>query len=123
LRSIGAKIEYAGAQGFPPLVVHPLEHASGDAVAFARTASGQFISAMLLLAPFLEQGLTVRFREPPTSASYIEMTLAVLRDCGVEIAGAPPGDITVGGGGVDAFDFEVEPDASGAVPFWCAAAL
>ncbi|MCA9281919.1 MAG: 3-phosphoshikimate 1-carboxyvinyltransferase [Phycisphaerales bacterium] len=123
LRSIGARIDYQHNDGFPPLTVHPLLDPSASEVSFARTASGQYISAMMLLAPFLPDGLTTRFNEAPTSAAYIDMTLAVLRECGVNITGSPPDDVTIEPGGIEPFEFEVEPDASGAVPFWCAAAL
>ncbi len=123
LRSIGARVEYDDAEGCPPLRVYPLGSPTVSEVSFGRTASGQFVSAMLLTAPFLESGLTLRFTEPPTSAAYIDMTLAVLREAGAAVSGAPPSDTTVEGGGLDAFEVEIEPDASGAVPFWCAAAL
>lgn len=123
LRSIGAQITYDQHDGFPPLTVHPLEAQTANEIAFARTPSGQFISAVMLLAPFLDQGLTIRFDREPTSRAYIDMTLAVLRECGATVRGMPPDDVSIEGGGMEGFEFEVEPDASGAVPFWCAAAL
>lgn len=135
LRAVGVRARELGAPGYPPLHVLPADPAAlNGEVAFSRTASSQFVSALLLVGPWLPHGLTVRFTEAPTSASYIEMTLALLRRCGAQAKSGDlsrPGAATVfpmidaagGEPGLRGFTYEVEPDASGAAPFWAAAAL
>lgn len=137
LQAVGVQTRSLGAEGYPPLHVLPVDPAAlKSEVAFSRTASSQFVSALLLVAPWLPRGLTVRFTEPPTSASYIEMTIALLRRCGAQAKSGDlslPSAVTVfptstpGAAGAEfglrGFTYEVEPDASGAAPFWAAAAL
>jgi 3-phosphoshikimate 1-carboxyvinyltransferase len=135
LDALGVRVRFLGAPGFPPLHVMPADPAAlGSEVSFARTASSQFVSALLLVAPWLPHGLTARFTEPPTSASYIDMTVALLRRCGAQAKCGDlsrPGAVTVfpspdpsgGAPGLRGFTYDVEPDASGAAPFWAAAAL
>lgn len=137
LQAVGVRTRSLGAEGYPPLHVLPADPGALNAeVEFSRTASSQFVSALLLVAPWLPRGLTVRFTEPPTSASYIDMTIALLRRCGAQ---AKSGDLSLPGAvtvfptitpgaageqrGLRGFTYEVEPDASGAAPFWAAAAL
>ena len=104
LRSIGAGAEYVGADGFPPVRVGGNDPASwSDQVEFAQTASSQFISATLLMAPFCPNGLQVRLVGEVTSAPYVRMTEAMV---GLLGDGAP----CLG-------TFMIEPDASGAAPF------
>lgn len=135
LAAIGARTRWLGAAGYPPMHVLPADiDALRSEVAIARTASSQFVSALLLVAPWLPHGLTAHFTEPPTSASYIEMTLALLRRCGAQAKSGdlsrpaaatvfPMIDAAGGEPGLRGFTYEVEPDASGAAPFWAAAAL
>ena len=130
LRSLGGRVEYLGQAGYPPIHIHPADPASLRSEAtFARTASSQFISALMLIAPWLPGGLTVKFAEPPTSPTYIDMTAALLRRCGAQAKGATPGPVTVfpsgtrEAPGLNCFTYDVEPDASGATYFWAAAAL
>ncbi|MGQ0628710.1 MAG: 3-phosphoshikimate 1-carboxyvinyltransferase [Phycisphaerales bacterium] len=135
LRELGASVEFLGPEGFPPMRVRPgparppgPQHA-GAVITFGRTASSQFVSAVLLLGPFLPGGLTVRFHDPGsvTSRAYVEMTTGLLRRVGATVRG----DITLGihvsgafgGEGIHGFDLAIEPDASGATTFLAAAAL
>jgi 3-phosphoshikimate 1-carboxyvinyltransferase len=137
LHAVGVQTRSLGAEGYPPLHVLPADPgALKGEVSFSRTASSQFVSALLLVAPWLPHGLTVRFTEPPTSASYIDMTIALLRRCGAQAKSGDlshPSAVTVfptstpsasgAQHGLRGFTYEVEPDASGAAPFWAAAAL
>ncbi|MFN7021319.1 MAG: 3-phosphoshikimate 1-carboxyvinyltransferase [Phycisphaerales bacterium] len=121
--------EYLGREGFPPVRIRP-DHAawvSGMVQSFGRTQSSQFISAVLMLGPFLPYGLTFRFSTPDiTSRSYVEMTLSLMSRLGVEVT--PPdalGERTIRPSRptLPAFDLEIEPDASGATYFEAAAAM
>lgn len=130
LRELGARVEELGEPGRVPLRVHPIERASGRAeLRIGRTASSQFVSALLMIGPLLPGGLTMRFVEAPTSESYIEMTLAMMRQwLGRGIEGGPREGAVVemaalAPGGYRGRAYAIEPDASGAVPFWAGGAL
>jgi 3-phosphoshikimate 1-carboxyvinyltransferase len=139
-------VEYLGEEGFPPIRVSPGLHPwppCMTSISFGRTQSSQFISAMLLIAPFIEGGMLASLpREPGgiTSEPYIDMTLGLLSHLGVVVerdhpshsaAHGRPNDRTIrigfprrrSGPGLDAFDLDIEPDASGATYFQAAAAL
>jgi 3-phosphoshikimate 1-carboxyvinyltransferase len=127
LQALGAEVRYLEAEGRLPIEVRPSAEFRGGEIAVGRTASSQFISALLLVAPALERGIAVRTGEPLTSPSYVELTLQVMaphariRTEGDRPARVAGGRIEVDGGGLEAFDAIVEPDASTAV-YWMAAA-
>jgi 3-phosphoshikimate 1-carboxyvinyltransferase len=135
LADAGPKAESLHDNNLPPIRVPPmpLDWISGMAQAFGRTQSSQFISAVLLIAPFLPHGLSITFTTPDiTSRAYVDMTIALLRRLGVRVSGEPATGITVAPAPLDsalnrpvlpAFDYTVEPDASGATYFTAAAAL
>lgn len=127
LRRVGVKTDELGAPGRVPIRVHPSRPRAG-ALEVGATQSSQYISALLLLAPWTEpagEGLTLRFAAPPTSHSYIDMTLALLRATGLGEAGRDAGwrEARAGGKGLRGFSYRVEADASGAAPFWGAGAV
>ncbi len=129
LRTLGVRVRHLEAEGRLPIEVRPAADLQGGEVTVGRTASSQFISALLLIAPALPQGIAVRTAEPLTSPSYVELTLQVMaphariRTVGDRPARIAGGRIEVAGGGLDAFDRTVEPDASTAVYWMAAAAL
>jgi 3-phosphoshikimate 1-carboxyvinyltransferase len=84
LRHLGASIRprTPGSGDHLPLVVEGRALAGG-AVALDATASSQFVSALLMLAPLLPAGLEVRLPAAPPSRPYIDLTLEVLRTFGV----------------------------------------
>jgi len=133
----GARIEYLGQPGFPPLKIIP-PRALGKPPAAPRvielptTQSSQFISALLLIAPWLSTGVTLKLQGEITSKSYIQMTLGQLAELGASVRNsADLSVIRVGPAqssvdappGLSAFEHDVEPDASGATYFWAAAAI
>lgn len=125
LRRLGVTIDELGEPGCVPLRVHPAKFAA-DFVDVGSTQSSQFISALMLIAPFTERGLTFRFGSEPTSPSYMQMSVLMLfRVCGVEIDGeiSYGNEITIPSYRVTAFQYSVEPDASSATYFWAAGAL
>ena len=100
-------------------------------VALRRGESSQFLSALLLVGPFLEHGVRVVSEAPPPSAPYVDMTLRLLRRLGAhDVSGSTDfAEARVGSsvssrlGPFKGFALEIEPDASGATYFWAAAAL
>jgi len=82
LNQLGAGIIYLEKQGCPPIRTSgkPL---SGNLIEIKGDVSSQFITAMLLIAPALPDGLTIRIKDKPVSASYIRMTLELMQQAGV----------------------------------------
>ena len=81
LREMGAQIDYAKADGYPPLTISPAT-LSGGTYTMDASVSSQYVTAAMLIAPKLDGGLRLEFPEPPTSLPYIEMTAALMRQCG-----------------------------------------
>ncbi len=140
LRGLGVQVDELGVPGFPPIRVRALMGQAGTGggtesaaraprtIRFGRTSSSQFISAVMLVAPWLGGGLTVEFEsgQEITSEPYIAMTLALLRRIGASVKGTLPGPVHVGAGPQGqprGFEYDVEPDASGATYFLGAAAI
>lgn len=84
LRELGAKIDYLGEEGYPPLLIRGSESvAVGREVSIKGNVSSQFISALLMIAPTLPRGLELNLIEPVFSVPYIKMTLEMLGQCGI----------------------------------------
>ena len=81
LRKLGANIEYAGNEGFPPLLIKGRLLRSGT-VRLDASVSSQYVSALLMIAPTLPQGLTLRLDGTVASRPYIDMTLQLMRQFG-----------------------------------------
>lgn len=84
LKTIGADISYAEAEGFPPLNINgPLDQKTNQ-VRIKGDISSQYISALLMIAPVLPQGLTLEIEGELTSRPYVDMTLDMLAEVGIE---------------------------------------
>ncbi len=85
LSEMGFDVRYKEKEGFPPLEIHPVNMSKvDDEVWIEGNISSQFITALLLIAPFLEKGLRIKFTTELTSRAYIEMTLKILEQFGVK---------------------------------------
>ncbi|MFZ4542675.1 MAG: 3-phosphoshikimate 1-carboxyvinyltransferase [Saprospiraceae bacterium] len=85
LRQIGANIEYLENEGFPPLLVkEPNFEIAERFIEIDASISSQFISALLLIAPVLPHGLTIKLNSSVASRPYIQMTLSLLSYFGIE---------------------------------------
>jgi len=83
LIDLGADISYAEKEGYPPLKING-KTLLKDSVAINGNVSSQYISALLLIAPSLPNGLTIRLIGEITSIPYIKMTLSLLNQLGIE---------------------------------------
>ena len=83
LTSLGANIEYLEKEGYPPLKIKGKKLAK-DFVEVDGNVSSQYISALLLIAPTLKNGLQLKFKGEVTSVPYIKMTLQLLAELGIE---------------------------------------
>lgn len=123
LRKLGVTLEGTGVPEHLPVTIPAGSGCDGGLLEVGQTASSQFISALLLIAPWTRDGITVRFTEPPTSESYLELTIDLLHRWGADVERPDSDSIHVGGGALEAFDLAIEPDASSAIYWWAAAAL
>jgi 3-phosphoshikimate 1-carboxyvinyltransferase len=83
LNQLGAEITYEEQDGFPPLRIKG-KNLSKSKVTLQANVSSQYISALLLIAPKLENGFELTLEGEITSISYIKMTLALLNEIGVK---------------------------------------
>lgn len=82
LKSLGADIEYAQNEGFPPLRIKGKKLLKNE-VTIKADVSSQYISALMLIAPALPKGLKISLQGKTTSVPYIEMTLQLLKNIGI----------------------------------------
>lgn len=82
LLDLGAEIKYLKNDGYPPIAISGRKIVK-DTVAIAANVSSQYISALLLVAPSLQNGLTINIKGEITSAPYLQMTVALLQKIGV----------------------------------------
>jgi 3-phosphoshikimate 1-carboxyvinyltransferase len=82
LTSLGASITYTKNEGYPPILIKG-KNLSNDKVSLKANVSSQYISALMLIAPTLENGLTLHLEGKITSTPYIKMTLALLENLGI----------------------------------------
>ncbi len=83
LRRLGAQIEYTENEGFPPLKIKGPFVQKTNKICIKGNISSQYISALLLIAPSLPQGLALQIEGELTSKPYVEMTLAMLAQAGI----------------------------------------
>jgi 3-phosphoshikimate 1-carboxyvinyltransferase len=85
LRKLGADIEFLGQAGYPPLKIGAMKPRSRS-VHVAANVSSQFLSALLLIGPYLPDGLELIPEGPLVSRPYLEMTLGLMRHFGATVA-------------------------------------
>ena len=84
LRSLGADISYKNTEGYPPLLISGKKLKGGEAT-IKGNVSSQFISALLLVAPYFELGLELTIEEDIVSRPYIDMTIETMKTFGAEV--------------------------------------
>ncbi|MCL1822184.1 MAG: 3-phosphoshikimate 1-carboxyvinyltransferase, partial [Prolixibacteraceae bacterium] len=82
LRNLGATIEYTRNEGFPPLRISgsKLKNAT---IELDGSVSSQYISALLMIAPHVKNGVTLLIKNKLTSRPYVEMTLKLMHTFGI----------------------------------------
>ncbi|PWH10212.1 3-phosphoshikimate 1-carboxyvinyltransferase [Bacteroidetes bacterium SCGC AAA795-G10] len=83
LNSIGADISYEKKNGFPPLRIKG-KKLEGGLITLPANISSQFISALIMLGPFVENGIKLKLTGEITSRAYIKMTLLLLERFGIK---------------------------------------
>ena len=84
LRELGAHIEYVGEEGFPPLRITGSSALVGGTLTVPGNVSSQYVSALLMIAPTLKNGLRLKLTGEIASRPYLDMTLTMMSDFGAE---------------------------------------
>ena len=131
LRSLGVSIEYTEKEGYPPVLLGSTDHEdlhvsllSGNTsdthdtwrLEISAEQSSQFASSLLLAAPLWKNGLELHLTGNLSSLPYIDMTINMMRQCGIDVS-RDNRDITVKPGVYNIENIKVEPDWSAAA-FW-----
>lgn len=123
LRHLGANIEYIENEGFPPLMINePTGFGTTNFLSIPANTSSQYLSALLMIAPTLPKGLTLKMEGQLVSRPYLEMTLKMMAHFGVthtwegDTIHVPPQDYMPR-------EFTVEGDWSAASYYYAIAAL
>ena len=121
LRALGATIDASQAGGLP-LTVRGTGLVEGGEAVIDASASSQFVSGLLLSAPRFSKGLVLRHEGPPVpSAPHLRMTTHMLRAAGAVVDESVPDVWAVEPGELRGRTWVIEPDLSGAAPFFAAA--
>jgi len=123
LGQIGIKTLSLGRPGCPPIEIEA-GVISGGSVSLNCGTSSQYLSALLLISPFTQNGMDIAVTEGPVSKPYIDMTLDIMNQAGVRVVRDGYRRFQVAGNQrYRAGKFCVEPDISQAGYFWAAAAV
>ncbi len=119
LNALGARIDYEGAAGFPPLRIGPSRRLLRDDVEVRGDVSSQFLSGLLMAAPLVApaQGLRVQVAGELISQPYVAMTVAMMRRFGVAVRRDGAAFVVPRAGYASPGALAVEGDASSASYF------
>lgn len=84
LNRLGARIEYTGKPGCPPLRIHGSLLMGGE-IEMPASVSSQYVSALMMIAPYMANGLKIRLTGKIVSRTYIEMTRQIMADFGAKV--------------------------------------
>lgn len=116
LRQLGASISYERNEGYPPLRIEG-RRLHGGSLTMAGGVSSQYVSALMMIAPMLENGLRLELTGEIISRPYIDMTMAMIKRFGARAEWADSNTIVVGQGAYTPQAFTIEADWS-AASYW-----
>jgi 3-phosphoshikimate 1-carboxyvinyltransferase len=125
LRPAGARVEWLGTPGFPPLAISPRQRIAAPALRIRGSVSSQFVSAVLMALPWTGEAARVEIEGELISKPYVELTLGLMARFGVEARreGWAAFELPGGEGYVSPGEVAVEGDASSASYFLAAGVL
>ncbi len=124
LRTLGADITYQNMDGYPPLKLNGFTYSGSNELSIKGNVSSQYISALLLVAPHLPGGLTLKLEGEVGSRPYIEMTLKQMGFFGIDYkASWEHNTITVPPQKYKSQPYAIESDWSGASYWYSIVAL
>jgi 3-phosphoshikimate 1-carboxyvinyltransferase len=118
LRSLGGQIDYLQRDGFPPHEVKGFHGQATDKIRIRGDVSSQYISALMMAAPVLPNGLTLLLEGKVGSRPYIDMTASLLKHFGVT-CNVGASEINIPNQSFTPAEFTVESDWS-AASYWFA---
>ena len=121
LNELGAQISYTQNLGYPPLLIKGRK-LSGAEVSIDASVSSQFISALLLIAPIIRDGLVLNLAKEIVSQPYIDMTTGLMEEAGITIMKSRERIKVLPGVYAPKEDIVVESDWS-AASYWLAFAV
>ena len=105
LRELGANIDYVAQEGFPPLRIQGTTLTQSH-ISLPGNVSSQYISALLMIGPMLENGLKLTLTGEIISRPYINLTLQLMKDFGGKAAW------------INEHELQVEPQPYSSIPFY-----
>ncbi|EAQ77334.1 3-phosphoshikimate 1-carboxyvinyltransferase [Blastopirellula marina] len=122
LSALGVTCRSEAENGCPPVVVETSGLVGGVAQ-IAGDISSQYLSGLLMAAPYAAQGVSLEVVGELVSKPYVHMTTAVMRDFGVNVDAGDLTKLVIPHGKYVGRQYAIEPDASAASYFWAAAAI
>ncbi len=123
LMLLGVDARSRNNDGCPPVIING-RNLQGGETRIRCHISSQYLSALLLIAPYTENGMGIDVIQGPVSKPYIDMTVDIMAKMGVEVSRNGYERFDIKGRQVYASgDYVVEPDCSQAGYFWAAAAI
>ena len=116
LRKLGANIDYVGTEGYPPLRITG-QSLNGGLLEIPGNVSSQYISALLMIAPMLKEGMTLHLLGDIISRPYIDLTLWMMGEFGADAEWFSNDTIVVKPQPYKSRDYFIESDWSGA-SYW-----
>ncbi|MVM28729.1 3-phosphoshikimate 1-carboxyvinyltransferase [Spirosoma sp. HMF4905] len=124
LRTLGADITYLNKEGYPPLQINGFSSSESNRISIRGDVSSQYISALVMIAPLLPNGLTLELTGAIGSRPYIEMTLEQMAYFGADVqADWATNTITITPKPYTPKPYAIESDWSGASYWYSVAAL
>jgi 3-phosphoshikimate 1-carboxyvinyltransferase len=85
LNNLGARVEYIEKEGFPPLRIFGSALMGGE-ITLNGGVSSQYISALMMIGPYMQNGLKIKLEGNVISVPYIQMTMSMMKEFGVNVA-------------------------------------
>lgn len=123
LKAQGARMNCLDKEGYPPITVAANSFLRGGKAEISGKVSSQFISALLLAAPYARSPLHLKITDETVSRPYLDLTISIMADFGITVQRKGYQEFTVPQGIYQGRAYRVEPDASAAVYFFAIAAL
>ncbi|MCA9076381.1 MAG: 3-phosphoshikimate 1-carboxyvinyltransferase [Planctomycetaceae bacterium] len=122
LNALGADVTCEHQADCPPVMV-TANGLPGGTTQVAGNISSQYLSALLMSAPCAQSPVRIEIEGELVSRPYVDMTLAVMREFGVDVTEAQPGVFEIPQTSYRSREYDIEPDASAASYFFAAAAI
>jgi len=123
LRNLGAKVETIKKNGFPPLRIKG-NILQGGSIKISGKASSQYVSAILMIAPYAQKDIVINIEDDLTSKPYIDMTIEIMNNFGVKVENNSYKNFKVTSGQrYKNREYKIEADTSSASYFYALSAL